>query len=192
MSDTVVETERLVLRRWREGDLDQWIAHLNTPEVRAHLGGVVSPEKVAEKFARVERGWADDGFSFLAVDRCEDGEFLGTCGIARIKTECAPPELKGAVQIGWQLRSDWWGQGFATEAAEAVLAMAFDEFDLLAVYAQTSERNTASWRVMQRLGMTRRVDLDYDDPDYSPEENPTMVYGMTRSEWQARQAGAGQ
>lgn len=188
----LAETERLVLRHWRKADLDQWLAHLNTSEVRRHLGGVETAEKVAEKFARLERAWAKDGFSFLAVDRREDGKFLGTCGIARIETASAPDELNGAIQIGWQLRADCWGQGFATEAAKVVLAMAFGEFGLTAVYAQTSDKNIASWRVMERLKMTRRADLDYDDPDYLPEENPTMVYAITREEWQVGQTGSAQ
>ena len=52
------------------------------------------------------------------------------------------------------------------------------------MYGQTSERNVASWRVMQKLGMRRLAELDYEDPDYPPEDNPTMVWGITREEWQ--------
>lgn len=187
MSDVVIETERLALRHWREDDLDLWLAHLNTPEVRAYLGGVETAEKVAEKFAKLERAWAEDGFSFLAVERREDGELLGTCGIARIDTECAPPELRGAIQIGWQLRADCWGQGYGTEAAAAVLEMAFERFGLEIVYGQTSERNVPSWRLMERVGMRRLADLDYPDPDYPPEDNPTMVYGLAREDWRTEQ-----
>ena len=178
-----------MLRRWRESDIEEWLAHLNTPQVRVHLGSVDSAEKVAEKFTKVERAWAENGFSFLAVERREDGEFLGACGISRIDSECAPPEMRGAIEIGWQLRADRWGQGYATEAAAAVLALAFDGFGFPIVFAQTSERNAASWRVMQRLGMARLADLEYDDPGYPPEENPTKVYAMTREEWQGERAG---
>jgi RimJ/RimL family protein N-acetyltransferase len=183
MADIVLETPRLHLRRWRPGDLDLWLAHLNTPQVRACLGGVQSAEKVAETLARAAREWDEQGFSFLAVELREDASFLGTCGISRIDTACAPEALRGAVQIGWQLRADCWGHGYATEAAGAVLALAFERFDLPIVYAQTSERNGPSWRVMQRLGMERLDQLDYDDPDYPAEENPTMVWGLGRDRW---------
>ena len=187
MAETILETLRLVLRRWQEGDLEAWLTHLNTPQVRAYLGGVDTADKVAEKFAKLETGWDTEGFSFLAVDRRDDGAFVGTCGMARIKTECAPDPLRGAVQIGWQFRADCWGRGYATEAAQAVLAMAFVRHDLPRVYAQTSQRNRASWRVMERLGMTRLAALDYPDTDYPPEDNPTMVYGLERAAWRATQ-----
>ncbi len=185
MSDTVLETERLVLRRWRDGDLDEWLRHLNTPAVRAHLGGVDTAEKVTEKFARQKSAWDVDGFSFLAVERRADGQFLGACGIGEIRTECAPPELRGSVEIGWQFRADCWGQGYATEAAQAALRMAFERFGMPIVYSQTSEDNRSSWRLMERLGMERAERLDYVDPDYPPEENPTKVYRLTREAWQA-------
>ena len=68
---------------------------------------------------------------------------------------------------------------------EAALMLAFERLDLARLYAQTSERNTASWRLMQRLGMSRRADLDYLDPDYPPEDNPTMVWDLRRDAWLA-------
>ena len=64
--------------------------------------------------------------------------------------------------------------------------MAFARLDLPRVYAQTSQRNTASWRLMERLGMARRADLDYPDPDYPPDDNPTMVYELEAAAWRSR------
>lgn len=182
----MLETERLILRRFRENDLDPWLAHLNTPEVRAHLGGVVSPEEMAEKFARQKGAWSDDIGGWLAIERKSDGHFLGYCGFGPITTEAAPPDLRGTTEIGWTLRADCWGQGYATEAARAVLAMAFERFGQPVVCSQTSEANRGSWRVMERLGMERAEPLDYDDPAYPPEENPTKVYRLTRDAWEAQ------
>jgi len=188
MADVIARTERLILRRWAPGDLDLWLAHLNTADVRAYLGGVQPVDKVAEKFATLEQSWEDNGFSFLAVELREGGTFLGTCGIGRIVTECAPDDLRDAVQIGWQFRADQWGQGYATEAARAVLAFGFEQAGLDIIYSQTSSRNLASWGLMEKLGMKRRADLDYADPDYPPEDNPTIVYAIDREAWRA-QAG---
>jgi RimJ/RimL family protein N-acetyltransferase len=112
-----------------------------------------------------------------------DGTLIGKAGLSRIETPTAPTELKGAVQVGWTLRADFWGQGYAREAAEAALALAFERVALSRVYGQTSERNTASWGLMKRLGMARRVDLDYFDSDYPPEDNPTMVWNLDRANW---------
>jgi len=182
----VLETDRLILRRFREADLAPWLAHLNTPEVRAHLGGVVSDEEMAAKFARNRDSWDDDKGGWLAIERKADGEFLGYCGFGPITAEAAPADLRGTTEIGWTLRQDCWGQGYATEAAQAVLALAFGRFGSPVVCSQTSEANRGSWRVMERLGMERAEALDYEDPAYAPEENPTKVYRLARETWEAR------
>jgi RimJ/RimL family protein N-acetyltransferase len=184
-ADIVAETERLVLRRELPGDLEVWLEHMNTPEVTEKVGGVQPPEKVAESFAKMAAD-AGDGPSFYFLARKTDGALLGKAGLSRIETAVAPDELRGAVQVGWTLRADCWGRGYAREAAEAALSLAFERLGLPRVYAQTSERNTASWGLMERLGMERRADLDYPDADYPPQDNPTMVYALDAAEWRAR------
>jgi len=184
-AEIVAETARLVLRRELPGDLAIWLEHMNTPEVMEMVGGVQSPENVAESFARMA---ADTegllSFYFLALK--DDGALVGKGGLSRIETLVAPDELRGAVQVGWTLRADCWGRGYAREAGEAALTLAFERLALPRVYAQTSERNMASWGLMERLGMARRADLDYPDADYPPEDNPTMVYSLDASDWRAR------
>ena len=184
MAEAVLETERLVFRRELPGDLDTWLEHMNTPQVMEKTGGVQSPEKIAENFARMAAG-ADSEPSFYFLALKADGALVGKAGLSRIETAIAPDELRDAVQVGWTLRKDCWGKGYAREAGEAALALAFERLGLPRVYAQTSERNVPSWRLMERLGMERRADLDYDDPDYPPEDNPTMVYWLPREQWRA-------
>src|SRR5687768_13407542 len=167
MADIVAETERLVLRRELPGDLDVWLKHMNTPEVTEKVGGVQPPEKVAESFAKMAAD-AEGGLAFYFLARKTDRALLGKAGLSRIETAVAPAELRGAVQVGWTLRADCWGQGYAREAAQAALRLAFGRFGLVTVYAQTSQRNVASWRLVERLGMRRRADLDYFDADYPP------------------------
>jgi len=179
----VAETARLRLRTEADGDQAVWLAHMNVPMVMANLGGPQSDEQIAAKFARMEAGWAEDCFSFMLVERVADGMLIGHCGLSRIVTDCAPAALAGQVQIGWLLRPDCWGQGYAREAADAALAFAFDRMGMEMVYGQTSESNRASWSLMEKLGMTRRADLDYPDPDYPPQDNPTMVYELARTNW---------
>ena len=181
MAEAVAETERLMLRREIPGDLEVWLEHMNTPPVMAMVGGVQPPEKVAEGFAKMAAG--EDLLAFYFVALKADGTLIGKARLARIETPTAPDELKGAVQVGWTFREDFWGQGYAREAAEAALRLAFERLALPRVYAQTSERNTASWGLMKRLGMARRTDLDYLDSDYPPEDNPTMVWDLGREHW---------
>jgi len=186
MAEIVAATERLVLRRELPGDLAVWLEHMNTPEVTARVGGVQSPEKVAEGFARMAAAAAEGLLSFYFLALRADGTLIGKGGLSRIDTPVAPDELRGAVQVGWTLRADFWGRGYAREAGEAALALAFERIALPRVYAQTSQSNSASWGLMERLGMARRADLDYPDADYPPDDNPTMVYQFDAAAWRAR------
>jgi RimJ/RimL family protein N-acetyltransferase len=188
MAEAVLETERLILRRELPGDLEAWLEHMNTPQVMEKNGGVQAPEKVAEGFAKARAH--HDEWPFLFVALKAGGMLIGKCGLAPIDSPEAPEALAGQPQIGWSLRADQWGRGYATEAAVAVLAMAFERFRHDRVYSQTSERNRGSWRIMQRLGMTRLAHLDYHDPEFPPEDNPTMVWGIEREAWQAARAAA--
>jgi len=184
MDEVAFETERLVFRRERPGDLAIWLEHMNTPLVMEKTGGVQPPEKVAGNFAKMAAD-ADGLLSFYFLALKADGTLVGKAGLSRIETPIAPDELRQAVQVGWTLRADYWGKGYAREAGEAALVLAFERLGVSRVYAQTSERNVASWRLMERLGMMRREDLDYPDPDYPPQDNPTMVYSLNREHWRA-------
>jgi RimJ/RimL family protein N-acetyltransferase len=188
MAEIVAETARLVLRREAPGDLATWFEHMNTPEVTRRIGGVQSPAKVAEAFAKMAA--VDPPLTFLFVELKRDGTLLGKCGLAPIETAAAPAELRGQVQIGWTLRADHWGRGYAREAAEAMIALAFGPAGLPTVFAQTSDSNGPSWRLMERLGMRRFAELDYPDPDYPAEDNPTIVYRLDIADWRARAAAA--
>lgn len=180
-AEAIAESARLVLRRELPGDLAVWLEHMNTPQVMAMVGGPQPREKIVESFAKMASDEPPLAFYFVALKT--DRTLIGKAGFSRIETPTAPEELQGAVQVGWTLRADFWGQGYAREAAETALALAFGRLALPRLYAQTSERNTASWGLMKRLGMARRADLDYLDSDYPPEDHPTMVFELGREQW---------
>lgn len=190
MAEVILETPRLVLRRFRDSDLPTWLEHMNTSQVRAHLGGADSLERATERFERQKASWTDEGGGWLVVGRRSDNALLGNCGFGATISEKAPEEMRDGHEIGWALRRDSWGKGYAGEAAAGLLDMIFEHFGLERVYSQTSEANRGSWRVMERLGFERLAHLDYDDPDFRPEENPTKVYGITREAWKAQWKGA--
>lgn len=184
MAEIIATTDRLILRTQDEGDLANWMTHLNTPAVTARLGGVRTEAEVAEKFVKMAKGQAEHGFAFMMVT-LRDGTFLGTAGMAPIERDGTPDKLRGAIQIGWQFRADYWGQGYAHEAARAVIALAFERHGIDTLYSQTSPSNVPSWRLMEKLGLRRREELDYEDPAYPPEDNPTIVYSLARADWTA-------
>jgi RimJ/RimL family protein N-acetyltransferase len=94
--------------------------------------------------------------------------------------------VTGAMEVGWRFREDAWGQGFAKEAAIASLDAAFDRFGADEVVALTVIDNASSWGLMERLGMERREDLDYDDMRYEPPWRRAIVYSITRDAWGRR------
>ena len=182
MPEIVTTTDRLILRMQAEGDLANWMTYLNTPEATARLGGVRTEAEIAEKFGRMAKSQAEHGFSFMMVT-LKDGTFLGTAGMAAIEKASTPDNLRGAIQIGWQIRADYWRQGYAHEAAQAVLSLAFERHGIETLFSQTSPSNVASWRLMEKLGLRRREELDYADPAYPPEDNPTIIYSLARADW---------
>ncbi len=177
----MIETPRLILRDWREEDIEPFIRHTNTPAVMRWLGGVKPAEEHRQIIRdRILRWQSERGFTFWVVERKEDGELLGFCGIKIADGEGCP--ISGEYEIGWRLREDAWGKGYAKEAAAASLDHAFDRLGARQVVAITFPGNTASWGLMERLGMRGRPELAYDDPRF-PELNPTIVYSIDREAW---------
>jgi RimJ/RimL family protein N-acetyltransferase len=156
----MIETDRLLLRRWRMADVAPFHAMGQDAEVMLHLG---PPMSIADCEATVDRmnAVADaDGSCFWAVERREDGAFLGFCGIKR-GPDGTP--IAGLPEIGWRLARHAWGQGFAREAAQACLDDAWRRGEAK-VWAITTIANERSWGLMIRLGMTRVADGDFDHP----------------------------
>ena len=174
------ETDRLILRDWREEDWPRFWEGTNTPAVMRWLGGVCDADKRAGAQDRLLGYQRDHGHTFWVVERKADGAILGFCGLKRCNQAGGP---LGMMEVGWRLREDAWGQGYAREAATASLDLAFKRFGADEVVALTVARNTASWGLMKRLGMQRREDLDFANADFDPEEPTIIVYSITQREW---------
>ena len=176
----MIETDRLILRNWRRADVQPFIRHLNTEPVMRWLGGVKAPayleEVVLDRFMQWQEHY---GHTFWVVERKEDKALLGFCGLKVADDRGSPVE--GEIEIGWRLRHDAWGQGYAKEAATASLDFAFRELRAPRVVALTVPGNEASWGLMERLGMTRRPDLDYEGPEWAV--GPVIVYVIGSMEW---------
>ena len=180
------ETEQLRLRTWEEADLAPFAEYCNTPAIMRWSGEVQDEAAIRAGFERVTAMQAEFGHCLWIVERKADGELLGFCGIKRVADVAS--NMLGEFEIGWRLREDAWSQGYAREAATASLDAAFGRFGAPHVLAFTVIQNEASWGLMERLGMTRRADLDFFDPCYSDELNPTIVYRIEAADWQAQRA----
>lgn len=188
MTRVVAETDRLRLREWADGDDDRFYAVMNTPAVMRHLGGVQDRATWDAAVGRILGFQRDFGHTFWLLERKEDGELLGFCGLKRVNAEGT--SLTGQFEIGWRLRESAWGQGYAKEAAIASLDLAFNRFGATHVVALTIGPNAESQGLMQRLGMKRREDLDFEDPRFGPELNPTIVYRIDAADWPAARTAA--
>ncbi len=180
MPEIIIETERMILRTEASGDQADWAQHMNTPAVMDHLGGPRELHKIEASFAATAANRARHGFSFMMMQHKASGDLIGNCGIRRVDNPLAPAIMQDGFEIGWSLREDYWRQGFAYEAAKATLDLAFTRFDAKIIWAMTSERNEPSWRMMEKLGMQRRAELDFADPDYAPRDNPTKIYALEK------------
>jgi RimJ/RimL family protein N-acetyltransferase len=182
----MIETGRLLIRDWREEDLEPFVRHTNTPAVMRWLGGVQEPEALKARWRGRSMVWQKTrGFTYWAIERKSDGELLGFCGVKLVDAP-GSGAIEGVHEIGWRLREDAWGQGYAKEAASACLDFAFDRLAPPRVVAITVAGNSASRGLMQRLGLQRREDLDFEDPRFGPELNPTIVYEIEAEAWRKR------
>ncbi|WEB38038.1 GNAT family N-acetyltransferase [Streptomyces yunnanensis] len=174
---TELLTDRLILRRWRAADLEPWAAMNADPEVREHLGDVLTREQSDASVARFQAEFDQRGYGWWAVEVRATGEFIGFAGLDQVDDGLP---FTG-VEIGWRLARSAWGQGYATEAATAVLAYGFDTLGLPEILAVTTATNLRSQAVMRRIGMTRDPADDFDDPA-APEGplRPNVLFRIAR------------
>jgi RimJ/RimL family protein N-acetyltransferase len=177
----VIETERLLLRDWCDADLAPFNAMCRDPEVMAHLGPLQTLDETRSAITRQRALQAAQGHCFWALERRDDGGFLGFCGL-----KIAPEGIAGieaAIEIGWRLRRDAWGHGYAREAATASLEWGFANLAVDRIVAITTPANVRSWGLMLRLGMVRRHDLDFAHPALAADDplSPHVTYEMRRT-----------
>jgi RimJ/RimL family protein N-acetyltransferase len=159
MTDDFLVTKRLRLRPWQDEHFAAFAALHMDLATMADLGGPISNLEAREKFDRYRAAWRVHGFGRFAVER-PDGEFLGYAGVMARPSPDHP--LGPHVEIGWRLRSDSWGCGYATESARAALDHTRIEHGVRGIVAYTAEDNLRSQSVMIKLGLRRDTSLDFD------------------------------
>jgi RimJ/RimL family protein N-acetyltransferase len=157
----VIQTERLILRQWRDADREPYADIMVEPEVGKWLGGPFTREQAYERVARFRASLAATGMGRLAIERKSDGRLIGHCGLAPTAPDQPMPQ---GLEMGWALAPDAWGAGYATEAARAVIDDGFARRGPDEILAFTGTANLRSQGVMQRLGMVRMPERDFDHP----------------------------
>jgi RimJ/RimL family protein N-acetyltransferase len=183
-----LRTERLLLRQWRDEDLEPF-GELNAdPETMRYF---VAPQARAESDALAERSRRqirEEGWGLWAVEVAGGPRFIGFVGLACPSFEA---HFTPAVEVGWRLARRHWGNGYATEAGRAAIAYGFEELGLDEIVSFTSPLNEPSWRVMERLGMARDPADDFEHPRV-PAGHPLrlhVLYRLSRAAWGVSRAG---
>jgi RimJ/RimL family protein N-acetyltransferase len=172
----VIETPRLILRTWKDSDIEPFAAMNQDPEVMKFFPAILSPEESDSLINRQRQRFKEHGFCCYAVELKSTGEFIGFVGLAIPLFE-AP--FMPAVEIGWRIAKAYWNQGYATEAAKYVLNHAFNDLNLSEVVSFTAVQNLTSRRVMEKIGMTHSPNDDFDHPRL-PEGHPLRQHVLYR------------
>ncbi|MEV4472905.1 GNAT family N-acetyltransferase [Nonomuraea sp. NPDC049504] len=171
-----METERLIMRRWREEDKEPFAAMNADPEVMELFPALMTREESDAFVDRIERQFDERGYSLWALEVRDSGRFIGFTGLA-LQTFDVP--FLPAVEIGWRLTRSAWGHGYAIEAARRAARYAFEEAGLDAIISMTAVQNRRSRSVMERLGMTRDPAEDFDHPRL-PKDSPILRHVLYR------------
>ncbi len=180
MTDVTLETSRLILREYATGDFAAVHVYASDPEVTRWTVFGPNTEDDTRSFlqqARAFRAERPRRIFDLAVTLSDDGRLIGGCGLRRT-------DVAGEAFIGYVLRRDAWGRGYATEAARTLLTFGFEGLGLRRIFADCHPTNAASWRVMEKLGM-RREGHFREAKLVKGEWWDTYVYAMLAREWRA-------
>jgi RimJ/RimL family protein N-acetyltransferase len=181
---TDLRTDRLLLRQWRDEDLEPF-AELNAdPETMRYFPAPPTRAESDALAGRSRRQIDDEGWGLWAVEVDGGAPFVGFVGLSRPSFE---EHFTPAVEVGWRLAREHWGHGYATEAGRAALAFGFEKLGLEEIVSFTSVLNEPSWRVMERLGMSHDPADDFEHPRVPAGHplRPHVLYRLTRAGWAA-------
>ena len=161
MNDHILYTDRLILRRWKDSDRKPFAALNACHHVCKFLAKRLTTHESDELALKIMTHFKQHGFGLYAVERKDNQQFIGFTGL---NIPSFDAHFMPAIEIGWRLSYEHWGQGFATEAATAVRDYAFAVLNLNEIVSFTTEKNTASRRVMEKIGMHYHPKDDFDHP----------------------------
>lgn len=186
-----IETDRLVIRNWEDRDRDLFYEINSDDRVMAFFPFRRDRIQSDEMMDRISADIEGRGYGFTAIELKHTGETVGFAGLN--PTNFVPTLPGDCVEIGWRLAHRHWGNGYATEAAERLLAFGFDDLGLSEIVSFAVWNNHASTAVMRRIGMIADPAGDFDHP-HVPETHPQLkrhvLYRISANIWrQTKKAG---
>ncbi len=177
-----IYTDRLHLRRWKEEDTAAFASLNADPIVMEYFPSVLSPEESNVLANRMDSSFERWGYGWWAVELKETRTFIGCVGLSVPSFEA---HFTPCVEVGWRLAKQYWGKGYATEAAQAAIDVGFKHFGLKQIVSFTVPANQRSRAVMERLGMTHQESDDFAHPKL-PADHPLskhVLYRLSREQW---------
>ena len=169
-------TQRLILREQQDNDIDAFAIMNQDPEVMKFFPSTLTFDETKSLVERIRLHFIKHGFGLFAVELKTTGEFIGFVGLMIPSFEA---DFMPCVEIGWRIAAPFWRQGYATEAAKRVLQLAFEQYALKEVVSFTAKVNLPSIGVMEKIGLTRHVEDDFDHPKLS-QDHPLVQHVLYR------------
>ena len=161
-----LETKRLILRDWQDGDLEHFARINNDAVIMEFYPSRLDDAASAKLVKHFQEHINKHGYGFFAVENKEDGRFVGFAGLSHVPTNMP---FAPAVELAWRMDYNFWGKGYATEATRALLTFGFDECDLKEIVAYCVQGNDRAQHVLDRLGFEHDTAKDFT---YAPRRLP--------------------
>ncbi len=161
----IIESNRLILRTWKKEDANPYFKFNQDSKVLEHLPRSMTLEEATALVDKTNSKQSEYGFCLWAVELKSTGEFIGFIGLNYTDW---PAHFTPAVEVGWRLGSEFWGQGYATEGAKAALNFGFKKCGLKEIVSFTVPDNRRSIRVMEKIGLKRDIKGDFAHPKLDP------------------------
>ena len=172
MRNSIIETDRLILRLWKSEDLPLFTEMNKDPRVMRYFPAILTDEQTESFYNRIQSEFERNGWGLYAVELKSNGTFIGYVGLHEIGFDA---DFTPGVEIGWRLATDFHNQGLATEAAKEVLKLS-KQNGLQRLYSFTAKQNAPSERVMQKIGMTKVGEFEHPNLSTSSPLRTHVLY----------------
>lgn len=179
-----LQTERLILRNWRDDDLDAFHRLNSDDDIMKYFPVRRSRKEAKELMPTWAAYYLQHGYGFGAIEDKSTGHVVGIAGLADYTDPIDIPDT--SLEIGWRLIPEVWEQGVASEAATAWMDFAINDLKQRAICAFAVATNMPSIAVMKRLGMTELADSPFENPmipESHPDLIPHVLFGITAQRW---------
>lgn len=181
-----IRTKRLILRPWSEEDFEPFAQMNSDPRVMEYFPSILNHQESDDLAKRLSAKLEEQGWGLWAVSVPGLSDFIGFIGLSEPSFNA---HFTPAIEVGWRLAFDFWGQGYATEGALEVLKYGFENLNLSQIVSFTAAQNHRSIEVMKRIGLHHDHKDDFDHPKL-PEGHILrrhVLYRLNRNEWESRQ-----